>query len=120
MKLSVSGCLYLDLELLTPPIHEACTDDRSGQFQQRFVYVQPPFKADSQLAKACKPSMCALYNPAMLAQRFAALNTSPCNSAGNASSSEIGTAALVVVAFVRMQLRRSLACPPRLLIHQHN
>ena len=56
---------------------------------------------------------CALYNPAMLAWLFAALDTSPGNPAGNASSPEIGTAALVVVAFVRMQLRRPLACPPR-------
>ena len=45
------------LEWLTPPIHEARTDDRRCQFQQRFVDIQPSFKADSQLAKACKPSM---------------------------------------------------------------
>lgn len=37
-------------ERSTPPSHEACADDRSGQFQQRFVDVQLPFKADAQLA----------------------------------------------------------------------
>ena len=74
---------------------------------------QPPFKADSQLAKTCKPSVCSLHDLAMFAQFLAALDSSPGNPAGHASSSEVGSAALVVVACVRMQLRRSLACPPR-------
>lgn len=74
--------------------------------------IQPPFNADVQLAKACKPAMCALYNPAMLAELFAALDTSLGNPTDNASSSEIDTVALVVVAFVGMQLRGAFTGSP--------
>lgn len=48
----------------------------------------------------------------MLAQSFAAFDTSPGNPTGDASSPQIGTAALVVAAFVLMQLRQPLAYPP--------
>lgn len=88
------------------------TEIRSGQFQQRVVDVQAPFKADTQLSKACKQSVRALHHPAMFSQPFTALDISPCNPVGDASWSEIGAATLVDVAFVRMQLRQSLACLP--------
>ena len=110
---TMSATYAIGLEPLTPPIHEACADDRGCQLQKRFVDVKAPFKADSQFAKASKPSVCSLHDPAMFAQFLAALDSSPGNPTGDASSSEIGTAALVVVAFVRVQLCRSLACPPQ-------
>src|SRR5258706_473543 len=74
------------LEWLTPPIHEARADDRCRQFQQRFVDIQPSFKADSQLAKACKPAVHPLHHPLVFAQALAALNA----SSGNASSERLG------------------------------
>lgn len=55
------------LDWLTQPVHKACADDRRRQFQQRFVDIQTSFKADSQLAKACKPTVRPLHYPAVLA-----------------------------------------------------
>ncbi len=75
--------------------------------------IQSPFKANAQLAKACKPSVCSLHDPAMFAQLFAALDSTPGNPAGDTALPQVSTAALVVVAFVRVQLCRSLACPPQ-------
>ena len=71
--------------------------------------VQAPFKSDSQLAKASKPSVRSLHHPAMLAQPFAAFNAAPGNAIGYASLPQIGTAAFLVIAFVCRQLRWSLA-----------
>ena len=71
--------------------------------------IQPSFKADSQLAKASKPSVRSLHHPAMLSQPFAAFNAAPGNTARDASLPEMATAAFVVIAFVSMQLRWSLA-----------
>lgn len=91
---------------------QACTDDLGGQFRRGFVDIPPPLKADAQLAKALQTSHVCALQPFTLAY-FAALNTSPDNSAGNASLSEIGTTALVVVAFVRRQRYWHAACEPR-------
>jgi hypothetical protein len=49
----------------------------------------------------------------MFAQLFAALDSTPGNPAGDTALPQVSTAALVVVAFVRVQLCRSLACPPQ-------
>ena len=106
---TMSATYAIGLEPLTPPIHEACADDRGCQLQKRFVDVKAPFKADSQLAKASKPSVRPLHYPAMFAQPFAAFNAAPGNAAGYASLPQMGTAAFVVIAFVSMQLRWSLA-----------
>ncbi len=95
------------LEWLTPPIHEARTDDRRCQFQQRFVDIQPSFKADSQLAKACKPAVRPLHHPPVFAQPLAALNASSGNPANDAPLPQVGSASLEVVAFVGVQLCRS-------------
>jgi len=93
------------LEWLTPPIHEACAYDRCRQLQQCFVDIQSSFKADSQLAKACKPSVRPLHHPAVLAQPLAALNASFGNPADDAPLSQVGSASLEVIAFVGMRLR---------------
>lgn len=66
--------------------------------------IQPSFKADSQLAKACKPAVRPLYHPAVFAQPFTALNASSGNSAGDTPLSQVSMASLVVVAFVGVQL----------------
>jgi len=95
------------LEWLTPPIHEARTDDRRGQFQQRFVDIQSSFKADSQLAKACKPAVRPPHHPPVFAQPLAALNASSSNPANDAPLPQVGSASLEVVAFVGVQLYRS-------------
>ena len=95
------------LEWLTPPIHEARTDDRRGQFQQRFVDIQSSFKADSQLAKACKPAVRPPHHPPVFAQPLAALNASSSNPANDAPLPQVGSASLEVVAFVGVQLCRS-------------
>lgn len=71
--------------------------------------VQTPFKSDSQLAKASKPSVRSLHHPATLSQPFAAFNAAPGNTAGYASLPQMGSAAFVVIAFVCMQLGWSLA-----------
>ncbi|CAM3408953.1 hypothetical protein DETS111669_08530 [Delftia tsuruhatensis] len=95
------------LDWLTPPIHEARADDRCRQFQQRFVDIQPSFKADSQLAKACKPAVRPLHHPPVFAQPLAALNASSSNPANDAPLPQVGSASLEVVAFVGVQLCRS-------------
>ena len=100
-----TSCARLDW--LTPPIHEACADDHCCQFQQRFVDIQPSFKADSQLAKACKPAVRPLHHPPVFAQPLAALNASSGNSANDAPLPQVGSASLEVVAFVGVQLCRS-------------
>ncbi len=106
-----TGTLIVDgisaLDWLTPPIHEARADDRCRQFQQRFVDIQPSFKADSQLAKACKPAVRPLHHPPVFAQPLAALNASSGNSANDAPLPQVGSASLEVVAFVGVQLCRS-------------
>jgi hypothetical protein len=76
---------------------------------KRFGMSRRRFKADSQFAKASKPSVRPLHYPAMFAQPFAAFNAAPGNAAGYASLPQMGTAAFVVIAFVSMQLRWSLA-----------
>ena len=43
--------------------------------------IQPSFKADSQLAKACKPAVRPLHHPPVFAQPLAALNASSGNPA---------------------------------------
>jgi len=100
------------LDWLTPPIHEACADDRCRQLQQRFVDIQPSFKADSQLAKACKPAVRPLHHPAVLAQPLAALNASSGNPADDAPLPQVGSASLEVVAFVGVQLGWSFTGTP--------
>ena len=112
--------MVICVEWLTPPIHEACADDRCRQFQQRFVDIQPSFKADSQLAKACKPSMGPLHHPSMLAQSLATLNASPGNAAGDAPLSQVRTATLVVIALVGVQLRWSFAGAPSQACNRRN
>ena len=92
------------LEWLTPPIHEARTDDRCCQLQQRFVDIQPSFKADSQLAKACKPAVRPLHHPAVLAQSLAAFNAPSGNTASDAPPPQVLSATLVVIALVGVQL----------------
>jgi len=93
------------LKLSASHIHEARTDDRRRQFQQRFVDVQPSFKADSQIAQACKPSVRPLHHPSVLAQPLAGLNA----SSGNTPLSQMRTATLVVIALVGVQLGWSFA-----------
>jgi len=95
------------LDWLTPPIHEVCADDRCRQFQQRFVDIQSSFKADSQLAKTCKPAVRPLHLPAMLAQSLAALDPSSGNPTNDASLPQVGSASLEVVAFSRSLCRRA-------------
>ncbi len=102
----------VDLDWLTPPIHEACTDNRCRQLQQRFVDIQPSFKADSQLAKASKPAVRPLYHPSVLAQPLAALNASSGNPADDAPLPQVGPASLEVVAFVGVQLSWSFTGTP--------
>ena len=103
---------FLCLDWLTPPIHEACADDRCRQLQQRFVDIQPSFKADSQLAKACKPAVRPLHHPPVLAQPLAALNASSGNPADDAPLPQVGSASLEVVAFVGVQLGWSFTGTP--------
>lgn len=94
---------------LKPPIYEARADDRGCQVQKRFVDGQAPFKSDSRLAKASKPSVRSPHRPAMLSKPFTAFNAAPGNAVGYASLPLIGTAAFVVIALVCTQLRWSLA-----------
>ena len=79
-------------------------NDRCRQLQERFVDIQPSFKADSQLAKACKPAVRPLHHPAVLAQPLAALNASSGNPADDAPLPQVGSASLEVVTFFGMQL----------------
>src|SRR3989475_1120994 len=65
------------------------------------------FKADSQLAKACKPAVRPLHHPPVFAQPLAALNASSGNPANDAPLPQVGSASLEVVAFVGVQLCRS-------------
>ncbi len=105
------------LDWLTPPIHEACADDRCRQFQQRFVDIQSSFKADSQLAKTCKPAVRPLHLPAMLAQSLAALDASSGNATNDASLPQVGSASLEVVAFVGVRVDGLLrGCPSKPVI----
>jgi len=90
---------------LTPPIHEACAEGRRRQFQQRFVDIQPSFKADSQLAKSCKSAMPPLHHPPVLAQPLAAFNPPSANAASDALPPQVLSATLVVIALVGVQLR---------------
>lgn len=69
--------------------------------------IQPSFKADSQLAKACKPAVHPLHHPLVFAQALAALNASSGNAANDAPLPQVGSASLEVVAFVGVQLCRS-------------
>ena len=69
--------------------------------------IQRSFKADSQLAKACKPAVRPLHHPPVFAQPLAALNASSGNSANDAPLPQVGSASLEVVAFVGVQLCRS-------------
>ena len=63
--------------------------------------IQPSFKADSQLAKACKPAVHPLHHPLVFAQALAALNASSGNAANDAPLPQVGSASLEVVAFCR-------------------
>lgn len=56
--------------------------------------IQPSFKADSQLAKACKPSV--LHRRPMLAQPLTALNASSGDPANDAPLPQVGSASLEV------------------------
>ena len=69
--------------------------------------IQPSFKADSQLAKTCKPSVRLLHHPPVLAQPLAALNASSGNPPDDSPLPQVGSASLEVVAFVGVQLCRS-------------
>lgn len=61
------------------------------------MYVQAPLESDTQLAKACKPTMRSLHNPAVLAQAFIAVYTSPSNAAEDSSLFEVPPAARALV-----------------------
>lgn len=74
--------------------------------------IQPSFKADSQLAKACKPAVRPLHRPPVFAQSLAALNASSGNPADDAPLPQIGSASLEVVAFVCVQLGWSFTGTP--------
>ena len=65
--------------------------------------LQASFKPDAQLAKACKPSVSALHDPAVAAKPFTALNATPCDANQDSSTPQVLPATSVVVAFVRMQ-----------------
>lgn len=67
--------------------------------------IQSPFKANSQLAKACKSPVRSLLHPALLAQSLTALNASTGNPADYVTLSQVGPATFVVAAFVGVQLR---------------
>ena len=74
--------------------------------------IQPSFKADSQLAKACKPAVRPLHHPPVFAQPLAALNASSGNSANDAPPPQVGSASLQIVAFVGVQLGWSFTRTP--------
>jgi len=58
------------------------------------VDIQPSFKADSQLAKACKPAVRPLHHPPVLAQPLAALNASSGNPPNDAPLPQVGSASI--------------------------
>lgn len=72
--------------------------------------IQLSFKADSQLAKACKPAVRPLHHPPVFAQPLAALNASSGNPANDAPLPQVGSASLEVVAFVGVHLGWSFTC----------
>ena len=72
--------------------------------------IQPSFKADSQFAKASKPSVRPLHHPPV--QPCVAVNASSGNAAGDTPSSQVRTATLVVIALAGAQLRWSFAGVP--------
>ena len=74
--------------------------------------IQLSFKADSQLAKACKPVAHPLHHPPVLAQPLAALNASSGNPADDAPLPPVGSASLEVAAFVGVQLGWSFTGTP--------
>jgi hypothetical protein len=53
------------LESLTQVIHEARTDNGSGQGKQRNMNVETTLETDAQFAETGKPGMRALNHPAM-------------------------------------------------------
>ena len=65
--------------------------------------LQASLEPNTQLAKACKPSVSALHDPAVTAKPFTALNATPCDANQDSSTPQVLPAAPVVVAFVRMQ-----------------
>lgn len=64
---------------------------------------QLTLESDSQFAKARKPAMRALHNPAVFAQPLAAFNAFSRNATGDATPPQIVPASLVVIPLVRMQ-----------------
>ena len=75
--------------------------------------LQASLEPDAQLAKACKPPMSALHDPAVTAKPFTALNATPCDANQDSSTPQVLPATLVVVAFVRMQFSWTFAWLPR-------
>ena len=76
------------------------------------MYVQAPLESDTQLAKACKPAMRSLHDPAVLAQAFTAFDASPGNAAEDSSLFEVSPAARVVIPLVCMEFAGASARAP--------
>lgn len=71
--------------------------------------VDAAFEADTQLAEGGNPGVSSLDHPTMAAQAIIALNTFTCDSHFDATVTQMRSAALVVIAFVGMQLVRPAA-----------
>ncbi|GAA2416752.1 hypothetical protein GCM10010378_70750 [Streptomyces viridochromogenes] len=96
-------------------------DEAAGKFEESFVHVGPAFPSDTQGPEAVQPCKRPLDHPAVYAQA----STVPCSSSGDrrddATSSDLITVNVMVVAAVREQrIRRSVYridtyCEPRSL-----
>ena len=65
--------------------------------------IEMPFETNAQLAKAGKPGVRALHNPAMLAEAVVLLDAAACDAWLNAAHAQMLTTASEVISLVSME-----------------
>ena len=74
--------------------------------------VGAPLVADGQATEAVEPGQCALDNPAVPAQAFAAVHPTPGDAGPDGAGAALSSAATVVISLISVKLLRPLARPP--------
>lgn len=82
-----------DLESLTQVVHEARTDNGSGQAEQGDMNVQTPLEANAQLTKTGKPGVRALDYPAMPSEPLAVFYAATGDACSDCTLLQIASAA---------------------------
>jgi hypothetical protein len=81
-------------------------DESAAEDHEGFVDVGAPLVTDRKAAEAIEPGQCALDNPAVPTQAFAAVHPTPGDAGPDRAGAALSSAAAVIISLIGVELMR--------------